>query len=53
MTTSIFNNHDVRKGDEFRGGGPWFRVALFGGALFVAVILLTSICVSPALAQAM
>ena len=43
MTTSIFNNHDVRKGDEFRGGGTWFRVALFGGALFVAVILLTSI----------
>ena len=44
MTTSIFNNRDVRKEDEFRGGGgTWFRVALFGGALFVAVILLTSI----------
>lgn len=43
MTTSIFNNRDIRKGDEFHGGGAWFRVALFGGALFVAVILLTSI----------
>jgi regulator of protease activity HflC (stomatin/prohibitin superfamily) len=44
MTTSIFNNRDIRKGDDFRdGGGTWLRIALFSGALFVAVILLTSI----------
>ncbi len=44
MTTSIFNNRDIRKGDDFSGGGRiLFRVALFGGGLVVAVILLTSI----------
>jgi hypothetical protein len=44
MTTSIFNNRNIRKGDEFSGGGHiLLRVALFGGGLVVAVILLTSI----------
>jgi regulator of protease activity HflC (stomatin/prohibitin superfamily) len=44
MTTSIFNNRDVRKGDEFSGGGRiLLRVALFGGGLVLAVILLTNI----------
>jgi regulator of protease activity HflC (stomatin/prohibitin superfamily) len=44
MTTSIFNNRDVRSGEGFGGNGKMlFRVLLFGGALFVAVLLLSSI----------
>src|ERR1044071_1202666 len=44
MTTSIFNNRDVRSGEGFGGSGKLlFRVLLFGGALFFAVLLLSSI----------
>ena len=43
MTTSIFNNRDIRHGDGFDGGRTLFRVGLFGGALFVAVLLLLSV----------
>src|ERR1041385_6641118 len=44
MTTSIFNNRDVRSGEGFGGTGKLlFRVLLFGGALFIVVLLLSSI----------
>jgi regulator of protease activity HflC (stomatin/prohibitin superfamily) len=44
MTTSIFNNRDIRNGEGFGGSGKMlFRVLLFGGALFILLLLMLSI----------
>ncbi len=43
MTTSIFNNRDVRRGEGFVGGGILLRVLLFGGALFIAGLIVLSV----------
>jgi regulator of protease activity HflC (stomatin/prohibitin superfamily) len=40
MTTSIFNNRDIRSGD---GGRTLLRIGLFGGALFLVVLMLLSV----------
>ncbi len=43
MTTTIFNNRDIRNGEAFGGGRMLLRVLLFGGALFVAIMLVLSV----------
>ena len=40
MTTSIFNNRDIRSGD---GGRTLLRIGLFGGGLFLVVLMLLSV----------
>jgi regulator of protease activity HflC (stomatin/prohibitin superfamily) len=43
MTTSIFNNREIRSGEGFGGGKILVRILLFGGALFLGILLLTSV----------
>ena len=40
MTTSIFTNRDIRNGD---GGRTLLRIGLFGGVLFLVVLMLLSV----------
>ncbi len=44
MTNTIFNNRDIRLNETFGAGGRMLlRIALFGGALFVALMLVLSV----------